>query len=61
MSNSRDATIPGDIAHMPVLSSDTSTTPASPVRSRRNRAAAMPPARFWPELRSPIAGLWNGG
>ena len=41
------------VAHIPVESSDTSTSVASPVRSRWNRAAAIPPAMFMPPMVSP--------
>ena len=44
------------IDHRPLPSSETSTTDGSPVRSRANRAAAMPPARLVPEMVSPYAG-----
>ncbi len=45
---------------MPDDSSDTSTTPPRPVRSRRTSAAAMPPARNAPDVRSPNAGPTSG-
>jgi hypothetical protein len=41
------------MAHSPLPRSDTSTTDVSPVRSRANSAAAMPPARLVPEIVSP--------
>ena len=44
-------------AHHAVLSSDTSTSTASPVRSRWNSAAEMPPAMFMPPIESPNAGI----
>ena len=44
------------IAHMPVASSDTSTSGASPVRSRWKRAAEMPPAIVMAPIESPYAG-----
>src|SRR6266581_867865 len=47
----------GPAAHHAVLSRDTSTSTASPLRSRYNSAAAMPPAMFIPPMESPKAGL----
>ncbi len=44
-------------AHHAVLSSDTSISTASPVRSRWNSAAEMPPAMFIPPIESPKAGM----
>ena len=44
------------MAHRPLPNRETSTTDGSPVRSRLNSAAAMPPARFVPEIVSPYAG-----
>ena len=44
-------------AHQAVLSSETSISTASPVRSRWNRAAEMPPAMFMPPIESPNAGM----
>ena len=41
------------IAHAPTLISDTSTTDGSPVRSRANSAAAMPPAIVMAPIESP--------
>ena len=41
------------IAHAPTLIRDTSTTDGSPVRSRANSAAAMPPAMIAPPIESP--------
>ncbi len=46
----------GAIDHIDIPRSDTSTTTASPVRSRCNSAPAIPPARAMPEVRSPYAG-----
>ena len=43
------------IAHAPTPISDTSTTDGSPVRSRANSAAAMPPAIIAPPIESPYA------
>src|SRR5262245_44424314 len=43
------------IAHMPTPSSETSTTEVSPVRSRANRAPAIPPAIVIPPIESPYA------
>ncbi len=51
-----DNAIPWPMAHTPLLSNDTSTIDGSPVRSRLNSAAEMPPARFVPEMVSPNAG-----
>ena len=45
----------GASIHIAVPSSDTSTTDGSPVRSRRNSAAAMPPAIVMPPVESPKA------
>ena len=45
----------GDSCHAAQASSDTSTTGASPVRSRCSRPAAMPPAIVMPPGRSPNA------
>ncbi len=47
----------GDSCHAAQASSDTSTTGASPVRSRCRRPAAMPPAIVMPPGRSPNAGV----
>ncbi len=44
------------LAQAPVDSSDTSTTDGSPVRSRANRAPAIPPAIVMPPIESPYAG-----
>ena len=44
-------------AHHAVLSSETSISTASPVRSRWNSAAEMPPAMFIPPIESPNAGM----
>ena len=44
-----------DSVHTALASSETSTMDASPVRSRRKRAAAMPYARFIAAGLSPIA------
>ena len=44
---------PQPIAHTPVQSSEMSTTDGSPVRSRANSAAAMPPAIVMPPIESP--------
>ena len=48
--------MPAPMAHMPVAISDTSTTSASPVRSRWNRAAEIPPAMVMAPMVSPYAG-----
>ena len=48
-------TMSGELTHIPKASSDTSTTAASPVRSRCNRAAAIDPAIVRPLGRSPNA------
>ena len=48
--------MPGAIAHIAVPSNDTSTTEPSPVRSRLNKAAAMPPAIIPPLSESPNCG-----
>ena len=44
-------------AHQAVLSSETSISTASPVRSRWNSAAEIPPAMFIPPIESPNAGI----
>ena len=44
------------IAHSPTDINETSTTTPSPVRSRLNRAAPMPPAIAMPDCRSPNPG-----
>jgi len=60
--NSFEAMIIGEICHMAVASSETSTTLASPVRSRLSSAAAMAPAVASPPITSPNAGVgWPGG
>ena len=41
------------MAQAPTLISDTSTTDGSPVRSRANSAAAIPPAIVMPPIESP--------
>lgn len=56
----RASAMPCPIAHTPLPSSETSTTEPSPVRSRLTSAAAMPPARFVPEIVSPYAGTGSG-
>ena len=43
------------IAHAPTPMSDTSTIDGSPVRSRANSAAAIPPAIMAPPIESPYA------
>ena len=49
------------ICHMPAASSETSTSGASPVRSRCSSAAAMPPAMYIAPTASPNAGAdWPG-
>ena len=53
--NSFDMTMSGELTHIPNASSDTSTTAASPVRSRCNSAAAIDPAIVRPLGRSPNA------
>ena len=53
--------MPAPIAHMPVFISDTSTTSASPVRSRWNSAAEMPPAIVIAPMVSPYAGAGMPG
>jgi hypothetical protein len=40
------------IAHQPTFSSDTSTSGATPVRSRWNNAIPIAPARSWPATTS---------
>ena len=45
----------GAMIHIAVPSSETSTTDASPVRSRWKSAAAMPPAIVMPPIESPKA------
>ena len=49
------------LAHIPTLNSDTSTSDVSPVRSRANSAAAIPPAIVMPPMESPYAGagMWH--
>ena len=49
------STMSGARIHIAVPSSETSTTDGSPVRSRRNSAAAMPPAIVMPPAESPKA------
>lgn len=44
-------------AHHAVLSSETSSSTASPVRDRWNNAADIPPAMFIPPIESPKAGM----
>ena len=44
-------------AHQAVLNSDTSSSRASPVRSRCSNAAEMPPAMNMPPIESPNAGM----
>ena len=44
-------------AHHAVLSSETSSSTASPVRSRWSSAAEMPPAMNMPPMESPNAGM----
>nr|CRL79311.1 hypothetical protein CPGR_02530 [Mycolicibacter nonchromogenicus] len=44
-------------AHHAVDSNETSTSRASPVRSRCSSAAAIPPAMFIPPTESPNAGM----
>ena len=44
------------IAHIPADISETSTTTPSPVRSRLNSAALIPPAIAMPDCRSPKPG-----
>ena len=61
MPASSDTAMPAPIAHMPVPSSDTSTTSASPVRSRWNSAAKMPPAMVMAPIESPNAGAGMPG
>src|SRR2546422_708683 len=50
------AVMSGDITHMAVPRSETSISIPSPLRSRRKRAAATPPARHMPPMKSPKAG-----
>ena len=52
------AVMSGDITHMAVPRSETSISIPSPLRSRRKRAAATPPARHMPPMKSPKAGRW---
>jgi hypothetical protein len=59
--NSLDATIIGEICHIAVASSDTSTTLGSPVRSRFSSAAAMAPAVASPPITSPNPGVGCAG
>ena len=61
MPASSDTAMPAPIAHMPVFMSDTSTTSASPVRSRWNSAAEMPPAMVIAPMVSPYAGAGMPG
>src|SRR5690349_13554186 len=56
-----DAMIPGAMIHMAAPSSDTSTTAGSPVRSRPNSAAAMPPAMVSAPIESPNAAVGPTG
>ena len=58
---SSETEIPAAIAHMPVFMSDTSTTSASPVRSRWNSAAEIPPAIVIAPMVSPYAGAGIDG
>ena len=47
-------------AHHAVLNNETSSSNASPVRSRWNNAAEIPPAMFIPPMESPNAGMpWD--
>ena len=48
---------PGDIVHIATPRRDTSTIGASPVRSRWNNAAAIPPASVMPPGRSPMPAV----
>ena len=56
MSMSCDTAMVPPIAHIAVDSSETSTTLASPVRSRCRSAAEMPPAMVMAPIESPNAG-----
>ena len=58
--NSPAARMLAPVAHMAVLRRELSTTRASPVRSRWNRAAQIPPAIVMPPSRSPNAGPGGG-
>ena len=49
------------MAHMPELSSDTSTVVASPVRSRWNSAPMIPPAIVMAPMESPKPGPGGPG
>ena len=49
------------MAHSPVPSSDTSTTVASPVRSRWNSAPMIPPAIVMAPIESPKPGAGGTG
>ena len=59
--SSIDRAMAWPIAHSPVDSSDTSTTVASPVRSRWNSAPMIPPAMASPPRESPNPGPGEGG
>ena len=54
---SRPCVIFAPQAHQALASSETSTSVASPVFSRWNSAAEMPPAIFMPPIESPNAGI----
>ena len=48
-----ETAIPALIAHIPVESNEMSSTEGSPVRSRLNSAAEIPPAIVMPPIESP--------
>jgi hypothetical protein len=61
MPSTSERAIAWPMAHSPVPNSDTSTSVASPVRSRWNSAPMIPPAMVMPPMESPKPGAGGTG